>query len=270
MQFATFLPTRLLSEFIDSYWVVTHPDNRERFTEWVYPQATIQMLFYFGVPFRERKSDGTCLIMPGSCLCGIQDSYSELTTVSGFGVFGVVFKTPAACQILHLPLHEIRNTSLPLNNWLGLTGDELSERINLARDHRERINILEAFFLGRMKEPAYDQQRIGSVLQEMNRIHHQPSLSLLAGKACLSERQFERVFATYTGTTPKLYSRIQRINSAIKRAEGNRSLPLTQIALDAGYYDQSHFNNEFREMTGFSPKEFFRMNCQPEDQSPTR
>lgn len=269
MHFVTFSPARLLSEYIDSYWAVTHQENRELFTEWVYPQATIQMLFYFGARFRECKSDGTCLVMPGSCLCGIQDGYSELSTTSGFGVFGIVFKTPAAWQLLHLPLHELRDHSLPLNDWLGRAGDELTERINLARDHQERINILEAFFLGRLKEPAYDQIRIGSVMQVLNRVNSNTSLPVLADMACLSERQLERTFAAYTGTTPKHYSRIQRLNRAIHMAERNRSLPLTQIALAAGYYDQSHFNNEFRNMTGFAPGKFFRIICKPEEQPST-
>jgi AraC-like DNA-binding protein len=31
---------------------------------------------------------------------------------------------------------------------------------------------------------------------------------------------------------------------------------LSQVALDAGYYDQPHMNAEFREMAGLTPRQF--------------
>jgi AraC-like DNA-binding protein len=34
---------------------------------------------------------------------------------------------------------------------------------------------------------------------------------------------------------------------------------LTQLALDAGYFDQSHFNREVRAVTGEAPGRFFRV-----------
>jgi AraC-like DNA-binding protein len=36
---------------------------------------------------------------------------------------------------------------------------------------------------------------------------------------------------------------------------------LADIAADAGYYDQPHMNAEFRELSGFSPREFLAAVC---------
>ena len=33
---------------------------------------------------------------------------------------------------------------------------------------------------------------------------------------------------------------------------------LSQLALQLGYFDQAHFNNEFRSLTGRSPGEYLR------------
>lgn len=42
--------------------------------------------------------------------------------------------------------------------------------------------------------------------------------------------------------------------------EGGKSL--TDIAYDCGYYDQSHFINDFKEFSGYSPKVYFSGNAE--------
>jgi AraC-like DNA-binding protein len=60
-------------------------------------------------------------------------------------------------------------------------------------------------------------------------------------------------FREQIGTTPKVYARLHRFQHAIERirAGGGR---LADIALDTGYYDQAHFADEFRELSGLTPK----------------
>ena len=71
-----------------------------------------------------------------------------------------------------------------------------------------------------------------------------------------SHRQFERKFKEHTGFTAKTFSRIVRFNSLMQRQLNTQS-SLTQIALEFGYYDQSHFINDFRAFSGYSPRTYF-------------
>jgi AraC-like DNA-binding protein len=41
--------------------------------------------------------------------------------------------------------------------------------------------------------------------------------------------------------------------------KAKKKISLTELALEAGYYDQSHFTNDFKEITGLSPKQFIKM-----------
>ena len=52
-----------------------------------------------------------------------------------------------------------------------------------------------------------------------------------------------------------MYSRIIRFQAALKEYGSKKTL--TDIAQDCGYYDQSHFINDFREFTGYNPKVYF-------------
>ena len=61
-------------------------------------------------------------------------------------------------------------------------------------------------------------------------------------------------FREQVGVTPKLYARILRFRHALDliRVPGSS---LAEVAVDAGFYDQSHMNREFRELGGLSPGE---------------
>lgn len=42
-----------------------------------------------------------------------------------------------------------------------------------------------------------------------------------------------------------------------KRFLKNKKKSLTDIAYDCGYYDQSHFINDFKEFSGYHPSQYF-------------
>jgi transcriptional regulator GlxA family with amidase domain len=78
----------------------------------------------------------------------------------------------------------------------------------------------------------------------------------LAKRNFLSTRQFERNFIQFAGFSPKLFSRIIRFQSTLQEY-GNQFRSLTDIAYDTGYYDQSHFIQDFKQFSGHNPKEYF-------------
>jgi len=77
----------------------------------------------------------------------------------------------------------------------------------------------------------------------------------LAGVAGLSVYHFARAFKQSTGMTPHHYlvhRRIERAQEMLARSE----LPLSEIALAAGFSDQSHLARHFRQMLGMTPGQF--------------
>jgi AraC-like DNA-binding protein len=57
--------------------------------------------------------------------------------------------------------------------------------------------------------------------------------------------------------SPKQFSKISRLQAALKLIGQGAFNNLTDLALEAGYYDQAHFIKDFREFTGVSPKQFY-------------
>ena len=81
------------------------------------------------------------------------------------------------------------------------------------------------------------------------------SVELLAGLANLSVCYFVRAFKQSTGITPHDYLIRQRVERT-KQLLSDSGMPLSEIALAAGFADQSHFSRRFRQHVGMSPRDY--------------
>lgn len=78
----------------------------------------------------------------------------------------------------------------------------------------------------------------------------------LSAAAGLTSRATIAYFREHVGLTPKAFLRVARLRRVIRAIHSGRCTPWTQVALDAGYFDQAHFIHDFRRLTGFSPAEY--------------
>jgi transcriptional regulator GlxA family with amidase domain len=96
------------------------------------------------------------------------------------------------------------------------------------------------------------------VLEAMIENYAEPlSTASLAAKVSLSVSQFDRRFKKRFLTTPRKYITNVRINAACQLL-ASTELPIATIALQTGFYDQSHFTNQFTKAKGISPAQYRR------------
>lgn len=86
----------------------------------------------------------------------------------------------------------------------------------------------------------------------------------LTDQLYLGQRHFERKFKHTTGYTPKEFSRITKFRYATRVLRSIKDTDMQQLAIDCGYYDQSHFIKEFRKLSGSNPSAFISLPI-PED-----
>ncbi|MEO8900395.1 MAG: AraC family transcriptional regulator [Polyangiaceae bacterium] len=133
-------------------------------------------------------------------------------------------------------------TKLPLLDREGLT-------IGVAGTTRDvrKMNSAAAHFLS-----------WAPVLEAMMGDYAEPhSAADLAAKVSLSVSQFNRQFKKKFNTTPRSYLTNVRINAACHLLVST-DLPISDIALQTGFYDQSHFSNQFLRRRGMAPSQYRR------------
>ncbi|MDT0269904.1 AraC family transcriptional regulator [Streptomyces sp. DSM 44915] len=77
-------------------------------------------------------------------------------------------------------------------------------------------------------------------------------VAAVAARLRLGERRLRALFTEATGLSPKRFARIDRLRAVLAAEAGRWS----EIAVAAGYYDQSHLTAEFRHFMGVPPAAF--------------
>ncbi|MEM7659065.1 MAG: helix-turn-helix transcriptional regulator, partial [Bacteroidota bacterium] len=154
-------------------------------------------------------------------------------------------------------IKEMENTPVPLEALYGEAGNALAEQILTAHSTAERIEIIEAFLLQRLRDAKNIDRIVQSTVDTMLEVKGQISVAELSEQNQTHRRQLARKFSSVIGLSPKQLSKTIRIQAALTALLTETPAKLTDLAYDNEYYDQSHFIKDFKEFTGLSPKEFY-------------
>ncbi|MBN1952741.1 MAG: helix-turn-helix transcriptional regulator [Bacteroidales bacterium] len=102
-------------------------------------------------------------------------------------------------------------------------------------------------------------KRIEKVLDYIHEnINSSVEIRDIADVACMSEFHFIRIFSEFCGCTPYQYIIKVRIDKAKKLIRRN-AFSINEISQACGYDSVQTFRKCFKRETGYSPREFFRM-----------
>jgi len=152
---------------------------------------------------------------------------------------------------LRVPGHQLTDRSIALEDVWGALGRHLSQQIAEAKSTRRRIALIEQS-LRDPGETGVVQWICPLIVARSGRVN----IDKLAFQAGLSSRQLRRIFFEQTGLTPKHFCRVIRFRHSLSFLTSSKRGEWAQVALECGYYDQAHFDNEFRELSGYSPSQF--------------
>lgn len=82
------------------------------------------------------------------------------------------------------------------------------------------------------------------------------SVSMLAEQTGFSCRHINRIFTSYYGFGPKDYCRYVRFQYALDEIFKNPFRQNSEFIQNSSYSDQAHFQREFKQFTGITPKQF--------------
>lgn len=120
----------------------------------------------------------------------------------------------------------------------------------------DSIDIDFWFFGQRLPEPPTD-MRIGPIIHLLRTEPGSLASAEEGARLCnLSMSRFLHRFKAYTGATFRGFRAWKRARSFLRYVNGNAAL--TDIALEIGYADSSHFSNSIRQMYGLTPRDIFK------------
>ncbi|HPI19708.1 MAG TPA: helix-turn-helix domain-containing protein [Candidatus Kapabacteria bacterium] len=253
----TIKPNKFLEQYIDYYWVFETERYQNIDSQLVYPLGNMEMMFHYGTPFLYSKNESEYIKQPDALLCCQKLSSINVIPAGKIGMIAVYFKPFGASLFFDLSYSELNNTNLDLGAIIGDKYKTTREKLGMASNLNKRIAIIENFLLNHYNNKRYYEIEILSkCIEIIDTNFGMISIDDLANETCITNKQLDRYFNKRIGLAPKQYIRIKKINYAIAMLRTKRQMNLTQIALETGFYDQAHFTNDFKKITGINPKKF--------------
>lgn len=257
VRYYTIDPPAALAGYVRSFWVfeMDLPDGQP----YVYrsmADACTELVFHYKGTFADADADRH-RTEPLSLMHAQTQQYRRFITQGSFGIFGVYLYPFAVPRLLSVSSAELTDQMPDLHTILGAEGVELEERMMVAIDNKQRSVILSDYLIKRLQKqkeaPAVIRTAIKTAIHAKGLIN----IPSFTEQFYLSNRQFERRFKEQSGFSLKTYCRILRFHSALNEY-GNKDISLTDLAYQCGYYDQSHFINDFKQFSGYTPSQYFK------------
>ncbi len=259
MRYREFKPRLPLAEHVECFWTVQGDQLNpgQSAAQRILPDGCIEIIFHLADRVRRYSTDQKSDLQPVSFVSGPTKRFILIEPTGRYETFGVRFRPGMLFPFLRVPLNELTEMSVRLSDIWGVDGAELTGQVLAAKNHRDRMALVETFLIGQWDE-SYEvntivRMAISTILRTAGRV----SVEQLIRDLKISSRQLERNFNQTVGVTPKVFSRIVRFQKIFKVLDSAHSPRFTAVAFECGYYDQAHFIKEFKQFTGQKPSTYF-------------
>lgn len=132
----------------------------------------------------------------------------------------------------------------------------LHQTFTTSKTVTDLVNACEKILYKRMeKEIVSDALLLAATI--ISDSHGQIQVRELARQTHYSERQLNRLFLAQIGMNVKNYVRLTRFNYVLKHIQKPPCF-FTALSQQAGYFDQSHFDKDFKAISGITPQEYLK------------
>lgn len=263
MKYEEFSPTRAVVRRVRCYWELLEvggqrsevsDDLPATQAEPALPDGSPELIFNLGDPFEHVGADGVPRAQPLAMLVGQITAPMTVRPSGRVHLVGVRFEAHGAA-LLHDDLGTITDRWIDASD---LAGGQVGQWLTALRDASstdERTAILDAALEKRSAGSTRIDPRVEQAALAIRAGGGATSIDELAERLGVTTRTLQRLFAKQVGITPKLLARIVRFQR-IFAAWRSDPRSLARVAVECGYFDQSHLVRDFRDFAGAPPAGF--------------
>lgn len=264
MHYQLYKPSELLSRYVHFYWIMESDELSLSSTQnRVVPNGSVNLMFHYGDVLNNRDKDNRITPQFQTMITGQSTNYFDALCTGKSQFVSVVFYPAGARLFYNIPMTHLLNQHLDIANLDPINAKYICEQLAEEADYKQKITIIEKYLLTNFSEKnLYNNLRISTALEKAALYGGNISMDELTNLACLSYKQFDRIFSDLVGLHPKQFMKVIRLQNVFRLLSNSSRNNLLDIAFLAGYYDQAHFNKEFKQFTGYTPKQCLK-ECSP-------
>jgi AraC-like DNA-binding protein len=193
---------------------------------------------------------------------GIRNGFITIPSGRDSEMFILNFHKGRSYPFVEMPLHELTDYvvdgELVMPNAIMDIREALLNTASIPQKFAVAEQMLLQVYRGRLNINPFIDFAVSRILQKPD----QTAIHKLTAKVGYSQKHLIKIFKEHVGVTPKAFLKIIRFQKAITEIGNRQSTSWTSVALESGYYDQSHFINDFKHFSGFTPNQFLAMNSE--------
>jgi len=259
MEFKQFLPSDILKPYVRHYYIF-ESDADVEFDDTVFPSGDMEMIFNLGGGEWRSAVEDKFLKTPPIELWGQITRPLAIKSKGKHSMLGIKFFTHTAAYFFNDELGIFNNLVSNVDDIIGSPAKQLHDQLLEAKSADRRIELVELFLLKRLIGSEKRSFKINKVAHILNSIRHnaaEANISSIASKHNITARYLQQLIYRHTGLTPVSFNKINRFQLGLKLIARNEQ-PLTNIAYQCGYFDQSHFIRDFKSFTGVTPSSYLQ------------
>jgi len=261
MYFQKHNPNPLLSDFIDCYFTIDTRLLNASIEDLIIPDGTFGLIFTDdnNALSRTLSTSSSFLPLKRTSIFG-QKTHAVHYTMnpSNSIIFGLKVK-PSGISLFTEETSFIKNIFEDIDTLNISDLKDIESQILEAITVQEKIKIIERYMMEKLEriDCSFDLELFQLMTNFIFLYKGNIRLDVLIEHFNTNYKKVERLFNKYVGMSPKSYLRIIRINACVDVHKFNDTLNLTALAIDNGFFDQSHLTKEFKRVTSLTPRQFF-------------
>lgn len=170
----------------------------------------------------------------------------------------ISFRKGMSYPFYPFPVNEVADHVLDADLIWGEEFGLLREQMLETKDIDRRFALMEKFLLDKFASRLVVDECVAFAVNEMSRNPGRLNMARMNAKIGYSQKHFISMFKRRVGLAPKAYLKIMRFQKAIGAIEDApvTGIDWSAVAYDCGFYDQSHFINDFKIFSGFTPEDY--------------
>jgi AraC-like DNA-binding protein len=165
-------------------------------------------------------------------------------------LIGIVFKPGGFPAFAGDRADRFSNLSVGLTDIWGSAAADLRDGLREVPSPDGKFSLLESFLINRLAGNSPRHWAVDFALNRFARANGIATVAEVADDIGWSMRRFSQIFREQVGLSPKIWCRLRRFHTALRQLHTGNEMRWAELAIDCGYYDQSHFSNEFRAFSG--------------------
>ena len=243
-----------LAALVRTYWWLSGEMDDAGTADPALPDGSPELIMNLAEPWEQVANDGVRTRQPSAFLVGQILGPMVVRPTGRIALVAVRFEAHGAALVTD-GIGALTGRWAPLGSLRATSLRALPQAIAAAADARAQATLLDAALLALLATAPPVDALVGEAVRTMRASHGAAGIDGLARTLGVSVRTLQRRFTVATGIPPKLLARIVRFQRVFAAWREDPS-SLSRVALESGYYDQSHLVRDFRDFAGAPPATF--------------